>query len=98
VGASPAPLLRRDDNGQQDEGLDRDQQEPDGGRWGKAIWVSDGVVGHYCSLEDEREDIQEVLDDYASGYRCDPQAIIVNWSLFDDGDEVRSGRHTFNVE
>jgi hypothetical protein len=65
---------------------------------GKAIGVSDGVVGHYRSLEDEREDIQDFLDDYASGYRCDPQAITVNWSLFDDGDEVRSGRHTFNVE
>jgi hypothetical protein len=25
---------------------------------GVAIWVSDGVVGHYCSLASEQEDIE----------------------------------------
>jgi hypothetical protein len=65
---------------------------------GVAVWVSDGVVGHYHSLADEHEDTEKVLNDYASGYRCDPQEISVVWSIFDDGEEVRSGQYTFNVE
>jgi hypothetical protein len=65
---------------------------------GRAIWVSDGVVGHYRSLEDEYEDMEKVLDDYAGGYKCNSQEITVDWYLFDDGDEVQSGRYTFNVE
>lgn len=63
---------------------------------GVAIFVADGTVGHYRHLGYEH--VEEALDDYANGYKCDPQEITVSWSVFDNGEEVRSGQYTFNVE
>jgi hypothetical protein len=63
---------------------------------GRALFVEDGTVGHYATLA-AGEDVASALDDYAAGHDCDPQTITVRWHLFEHGEEVGRGQHSFEV-
>jgi hypothetical protein len=60
----------------------------------RALFVEDGTLGHYRHLR-PGEEVETALADYASTYDCDPQEVAVRWTLYDGGEEVYSGRHTF---
>jgi hypothetical protein len=62
----------------------------------RVLFVEDGTVGHYATLA-AGEDVASALDDYAAGYDCDPQTVTVRWHLFECGEEVDGGRHSFEV-
>jgi hypothetical protein len=63
---------------------------------GRVLFVEDGTVGHYATLA-AGEDVAAALNDYAAGYDCDPQTITVRWHLFEHGEEVDRGQHSFEV-
>jgi hypothetical protein len=63
---------------------------------GRVLFVEDGTVGHYATLA-AGEDVASALDDYAAGHDYDPQTVEVRWYLFEDGEEVDKGRHSFDV-
>jgi hypothetical protein len=63
---------------------------------GRSLWVEDGVVGHYTTLEGG-DDPREALADYAATYQGDPGETRVWWRLFEDGKEVDSGTYTFDI-
>jgi hypothetical protein len=63
----------------------------------RALWVADGVLGHYAEMA-PKDTVAALLDDYAAGYDAgdEPHEITVEWSLYDHGECVDSGEHTWD--
>ncbi len=59
------------------------------------LWAEDGYLGHYTELR-YREHVPAALADYGTGYEGNRgEEITVRWSLWQAGEKIGRGTHTF---
>ncbi len=76
--------------------MDPDGLAAIGGLTGRYLSVDDDTVRHCAALPPEMN-VQDALDDYASGYDAGDWTHDINvaWELWDDGRKVADGRSSF---